>query len=188
MNQMSPILKSPATYQDVLDAPENMIAELILGSLHMQPRPRASHGYSETVLSGELSGPFNFGRGGPGGWWIISEPECHLGENVLVPDLGGWKRSRMASLPGDHRFLTPPDWVCEILSPLSRKYDLTDKRDIYAAHGVSHIWFVDPDARTLEAFELRDGEWVLIASLKDDAAVSVAPFDAISFGLDDLWA
>ena len=40
---------------------------------------------------------------------------------------------------------------------------------------------------TLEAFELRKGEWVLIASAKNDDPVSIRPFDAITFSLGDLW-
>lgn len=187
MNELSPI-KRPATYQDILDAPENMVAELIYGALHTQPRPRGGHVQVESSLQIELGNAFHRDRGGPGGWWILVEPECHFGENVVVPDIAGWQRERMPKLPDDHRFLVPPDWVCEILSPSTRTIDLTDKRDIYGSHGVAHLWFVDPDARTLEAFALKDGTWTLLAALKDDAAVSVPPFDAISFSLGDLWA
>ena len=65
--------------------------------------------------------------------------------------------------------------------------DLGVKRGIYAREGVPHLWFVDPEARTLEAFELRDGQWVLLETLKENDAVSLPPFDAISFSLGDLW-
>jgi Uma2 family endonuclease len=80
-----------------------------------------------------------------------------------------------------------PDWVCEVLSPSTRRLDLTEKRDRYAAAGVRHLWLVDPDARTLEAFEAREGQWLLIAALKDDEEVRVAPFDAVPFSLSALW-
>ena len=81
-----------------------------------------------------------------------------------------------------------PDWVCEVLSPSTRKLDLCGKRPIYAREGVRHLWLVDPLDRTLEAFELlRDGEWVLIATVKDDDPVCIRPFDAVTFGLADLW-
>ncbi len=105
-----------------------------------------------------------------------------------MPDLAGWRRERMPRLPETAWFETVPDWVCEILSPGTRRLDLTDKRDRYAAAGVRHLWLADPDARTLEGFELREGQWVLIAALKDDDAVRLAPFDAVTFALGALWA
>ena len=84
-------------------------------------------------------------------------------------------------------FTTAPDWVCEVLSPSTRRLDLSGKRAIYARKGVRHLWFVDPDARTLEAFELRDEQWLLLATLADDASASLPPFDAITFPLGALW-
>ncbi|MCY4240361.1 MAG: Uma2 family endonuclease, partial [Rhodobacter sp.] len=84
-------------------------------------------------------------------------------------------------------FGTAPDWACEVLSPSTRRIDRNEKRAIYAREGVSHLWFVDPDARTLEAFELRGDRWVLLATLADGAPVSQPPFGAISFPLDALW-
>jgi len=75
----------------------------------------------------------------------------------------------------------------DVLSPSTRTLDLTEKRDLYAAQGVPHLWFVDPLARTLEAFALNDGSWTLLTALSDDAEVKVAPFDAVGFPLDVLW-
>jgi Uma2 family endonuclease len=186
MNVQAPIPR-PATYQDVIDAPENMVAEIIDGVLHTQPRPAPKHAVAYSVLGSELNGPFQGSKGGPGGWWIIDEPELHLDDHVLVPDIAGWWRERMPTLPETAYFDLAPDWVCEILSPSTRRLDLFGKRPIYGAQGVSHLWFVDPIARGLEAFELRNGEWVLIATLSDDADVTVAPFDAVTFSLGGLW-
>jgi len=176
-----------ATYQDVLDAPPNMVAEVIDGTLHMQPRPAAMHARASSILGMEVGSTFDRGRGGPGGWWIIDEPELHLGDDIVVPDLAGWRRETMPEYPDTAYFDIAPDWVCEVLSPSTRRIDLGDKRDIYAREGVSHLWFVDPDARTLEAFELREGQWVLLATLADEDPVSLPPFDAITFPLDALW-
>lgn len=187
MNQPLPKIQRPATYQDVLDAPPNMVAELVAGALHLQPRPASLHGLAGSSLGMEVGGPFQRGRGGPGGWWIIDEPELHLGEDVLVPDLGGWRRDRMPEYPVVPAFDLAPDWVCEILSPGTRQFDLTEKRTLYGEAGVPHLWFVDPDARALEAFENKDGSWMLITALKDDDPVSVPPFDAIEFPLSALW-
>jgi len=46
--------------------------------------------------------------------------------------------------------------------------------------GGTRPWF-RPTALTLEAFSLHQGQWLLIAILKDDDAVSIPPFDAITF-------
>ena len=107
---------------------------------------------------------------------------------VAVPDLAEWRRERMPSVPEGHRFEVVPDWVCEILSPATAKKDRVVKLPIYARYGVAYVWLVDPAAQTLEAFELRDGRWLLIAVLKDDDQVAVPPFDAVEFSLVDLWA
>ena len=179
---------TPATYQDVLDAPPHKVAEIIAGTLHTQPRPASPHALASSYLGDELVGPFGKGSGdGPGGWWIIDEPELHLGTDILVPDLAGWRKDTMPDYPDAAFFDIAPDWACEVLSPSTRKIDLLEKRPIYAREGVKHLWFVDPTAKGLEAFELREGQWVLIATLKDDDPVSVPPFDAITFSLADLW-
>ena len=181
------LARRSATYQDVLDAPAHQVAELIDGVLHTHPRPAPPHTLASSALGNDLGNPFQFGRGGPGGWWILDEPELHLGEDILVPDLAGWRRERMPELPGTPYFTLAPDWVCEVLSPSTRRVDLQGKRPVYAREGVAHLWLIEPTDRTLEAFELRDAEWALIACAKDDEAVSVRPFDAITFSLGDLW-
>ena len=105
----------------------------------------------------------------------------------MVPDLAGWRRERMPDYPDSAYVTLAPDWVCEVLSASTRRHDLHGKRPIYAREGVGHLWLVDPTDRTLEAFELRDGEWVLIASAKDADPISIRPFDAITFSLGNLW-
>ena len=176
-----------ATYQDVLDAPAHRVAEIVDGTLHTHPRPAAPHALAKSSLGSDLSNPFQFGRGGPGGWWIIDEPELHFGEDVLVPDLAGWRRERMPDYPDAAYFTLAPDWVCEVLSPSTRKLDLHGKRPVYAREGVAHLWLVDPLDRTLEAFELRAGAWAPVAAAKDGDPVAVRPFAAVTFSLADLW-
>ena len=116
-----------ATYQDVLDAPAHVVAEIIGGTLHTHPRPAPAHTVASSVLGGELGPPFHRGHGGPVGWWILDEPELYLGEDVLVPNLAGWRRERMPELPGTAYFTLAPDWVCEVLSESTRKVDLHEK-------------------------------------------------------------
>jgi Uma2 family endonuclease len=186
MNEHAPV-RPRATYQDILDAPPHMVAELVGGELHLSPRPATPHVLAASVLGVEIGAPFGRGRGGPGGWWIIGEPELHFGSDVLVPDLAGWRRERMPEYPHAAAFTLAPDWVCEVLSPKTRRFDLTAKRARYGEAGVAHLWLIDPEARTLEAFLLRDAAWVLAAALKEDEAVALPPFEAVSFGLGALW-
>ncbi len=177
-----------ATYQDVLDAPPHRIAQIIDGLLHTMPRPAIRHAVAGSGLGMLLGWPFHYGRGGPGGWWILDEPELHLGDDILVPDLAGWRRDRLPVLPDAAYFTLAPDWVCEVLSPSTRIIDLGPKRDIYAREGVPHLWLVDPDARSLQAFELHAGRWELLGSAEGNDPISLPPFEAISFPLSTLWA
>ena len=176
-----------ATYQDVLDAPPHQVAEIVDGQLYTHPRPAPPHALASSLLGYTIGPPFHQGRGGPGGWWILDEPELHLGDDIIVPDIAGWWRERMLALPTEAYFTLAPDWTCEVLSPSTRKLDLGGKLVIYAREGIPYHWFIDPDARSLAAYELRDRKWVLIDELFDDATVSLPPFDAIEFSLSDLW-
>ena len=182
-----PEARPRATYQDVLDAPPHRVAEVVDGVLYTNPRPAAPHALAASALEIDLGAAFQFGRGGPGGWWIIVEPELHFGDDILVPDLAGWRRDRMPRYPETAYFTLAPDWLCEILSPSTRKLDLDAKRPVYARERVRHLWLVEPADRTLEAFELTAGKWSRIATVADDAAVQIPPFEAASFNLGDLW-
>ena len=175
-----------ATYEDVLSAPENKVAEILDGELFLSQRPSPRHLVASSRLGGALE-PFDVGQDGPGGWWILDEPELHLGEDVVVPDLGGWRRVRMPAMP-DVAFLSlAPDWVCEVLSPSTERIDRSRKLRIYAGAGVAHAWLVNPVERTLEVLRLRDGAWTIVAVCSGSAPVRVEPFDAIELGLGRLW-
>lgn len=183
-------LPLPSLYEQLCALPENLVGEIIDGTLYTQPRPAGPHGRAEFSLSYEIGGPFDKGRGGPGGWWILIEPELHFVRDteVVVPDLAGWQRQRMPEIPEGHRFEVVPDWVCEILSPGTAKKDRTRKLPLYARRGVAHCWLVDPHERTLETYELRAGEWAWLATLHDLDPVAQPPFAAVSFSLAELWA
>ena len=183
----SEVCSTRATYQDVLDAPSHEVAEIVDGKLYTHPRPAVPHAVAASGLSHLIGSSFHSGSRDPGGWWIIIEPELHFGDDVLVPDIGGWRRERLPVPPTGAYFTLAPDWVCEVLSPATRKLDLTLKRAAYAREGVAYHWFVDPEARSLAAFELQDGQWELIDTLYNDATVSLPPFEAISFSLAELW-
>ncbi|MDG4551973.1 MAG: Uma2 family endonuclease [Candidatus Contendobacter sp.] len=176
-----------ATYEDLFDLPDNVVGEIIHGQLITHPRPAPKHAVASSAIGDELISPFHKGRGGPGGWWILFEPELHLGPHILVPELAGWRRERMPDMPDIAYFTLPPDWVCEVLSPGTARGDRADKMPIYAAREIPFLWLVDPVLRTLEVFMLHEGHWLLECVYKEDEQVSAAPFNAISFPLADLW-
>ena len=137
--------------------------------------------------AGALGKPFDDGVGGPGGWWILTEPELHFGEQVVVPDLAGWRRERLPAMPEEAFFSLAPDWVCEVLSPSTGRIDRGRKLRIYAEAGVAHAWLVNPLERTLEVLRLREGAWTIVAVCSDSDAVRIEPFEAIELELGRLW-
>lgn len=182
--------KRGATYQDVIDAPEDMVAELIGGELFLQPRAAMRHAEAASVLGMMIGPPFRLGRGGPGGWWIQHEPELHIGEDVLVPDLAGWRRDLSPGFEVELQAAyatTPPQWVCEVLSPSTQGKDRIKKLPLYAAHGVSHAWLLDPLARSLEVFRLEHGRWSVLSTHAGAVSVRAEPFDAVEVDLGELW-
>ena len=177
-----------ATYDDLLAVPDRYVAEIIGGELRVQPRPAPRHACASSALGGDLCGPFQRGRGGPGGWWILDEPELHLPDgDILVPDLAGWRVARMPDLPETAYFELAPDWICEVLSPSTAADDRADKLPIYARAGVAHAWLVDPILKTLEVLRREGERWTLLATYKGDAVVSAEPFDAVPLELGALW-
>ena len=178
-----------ASYQDLSALPPHQVGEIIDGVLYAHSRPATRHARAASVLGGELEPSFGRGRGGPGGWVILDEPELHLGSepDVLVPDLAGWRRTRMPELP-DAAYLTlPPDWVCEVLSDSTRKLDRSKKVPVYARERVVHVWLVDPAAHTLEILRLDGESHRLVGTFADDAPCRAEPFDAIELDLGALW-
>jgi hypothetical protein len=176
-----------ASYEDLYDIPENMIGGIIGGGLIVTPRPARRHMDAAASLGGELIPPFRFGRGGPGGWVIYYEPEVHFGDDILVPDLAGWRSERLSVLPDEHRFTVIPDWICEILSPSTARNDKIKKMRIYAQHGVSYAWLVDPMMKMLEVFALEAGKWVVLDVYADNDKVRARPFQELEFDLRHLW-
>ncbi|HEY8080212.1 MAG TPA: Uma2 family endonuclease [Labilithrix sp.] len=180
-----------ATYEDVLGAPENMIAEVLDGELHLMPRPRRRHLRTASGLGSFLFGAFQVGAGGPGGSTIIYGPELHLGPepDIVVPDIGGWRAGRLVDKEDeDEPFITVvPDWVCEILSPGTARVDRMKKVPIYARERVGHVWLVDPGERTIEVLRLDGTRYTLVGTFGGDAAVRAEPFDAVEIPPAFLW-
>jgi len=175
-------------------APEEMVAQILDGELHLSPRPALPHTNVATNLGILIGGPFKFGRGGPGGWVLLDEPELHLGRrpDKLVPDLAGWRRERLPDAVGGDEAPThhdlAPDWVCEVLSERTRKRDKGPKMRIYAREGVRHLWLVDPLAHTLDIFRLEGNHWLLVETFAGEQRVRAEPFEAIELELTLLWS
>ncbi len=175
------------------DAPEELVAEILEGELFLSPRPARPHANVASNLGGILLPAFKFGRGGPGGWVILFEPELHLGSrpDKLVPDLAGWRRERLPHAVGGKdapaHYALAPDWVCEVLSKSTRRMDKVQKRRIYAREGVRHVWHVDPLARTLEVFRLTEGQWLLVHTFSGEERVRAEPFEAIELEMALVW-
>jgi Uma2 family endonuclease len=179
-----------ATYEDVLNAPENKVAEVVDGELFLSPRPALRHSVASSQLGAAVGSAFDRGAGdpsGPGGWRILDEPELHFGEQVVVPDLAGWRRERLPVVPDDAFTSLAPDWVCEVLSPSTERFDRGRKLRIYAEAGIAHAWLVKPQDRTLEVLRLRDGAWTIVGVWEDAASVRAEPFDAVELELGRLW-
>lgn len=181
-------LKKNATYDDLREVPDHFVAEMFYGDLYAFPRPALPHARAASVLGGMLMGPFDQGRNGPGGWLILDEPELHLGNDVLVPDLAAWRRTRLPALPPNAYLTFAPDWVCEVLSASTEKIDRGEKLRIYAREGVGHTWLIDPLRQTLEVLALTErGEWAERRIFEGRGNVRAAPFAAIELELGTLW-
>lgn len=177
----------PATYDDVLNAPEHMVAELIDGVLYTSPRPTLAHSVSGTTLLIVIGSHFHQGGGGPGGWWILDEPELHFGHDVLVPDCAGWRQDRMPDAPKAAFSTLAPDWLCEVLSPSTENLDRSKKLDVYARQRIPYVWLVNPNTKTLEVLKLEAGRWEILGVHGAHERVRARPFDAIEIELAYLW-
>lgn len=182
--------RKKATYADLVAVPEFLVAEIIGGELYTSPRPASPHALAASAIGSVLFDRFNGprdGREAPGGWWILDEPELHFGDDVLVPDVAGWRRERMPKLPKNAAFTLPPDWVCEVISPSTGRLDRVRKMPVYAREQVRHMWIVDPVLRTVEAFAWTAEGWILTAAHGDQDIARVEPFPEIELDVTRWW-
>jgi Uma2 family endonuclease len=177
----------PATYADIEALPLHVRGEILFGSLVTQPRPAGPHVAGASSVGMLIGVPYQYGRGGPGGWIIIDEPELHLGPHVVVPDIAGWKAERLVGKSKAKWFDTPPDWVCEVLSDSTIKYDRIDKARIYATYAFSHMWHLEPVAKVLEIFQRQSENWLRTHTFAAEDEVVAPPFEEARFRLGDLW-
>lgn len=182
---------APATLADLEKLPSTVKGEIIDGMLHTQPRPRSRHQRIVSRINSGVCVRYDADGGdesGPGEWWILPEPGITVpGSPEFSPDLAGWRRERLPELPENEAISVVPDWVCEILSPGTRSYDLRIKKPFYARIGVQFIWYVDIQARTLTASRLHEGRWLEVGTFTDDDVVRAEPFEAAEIRLVEFW-
>ncbi len=187
MSQARAGARTAATYADIEALSDRFIGEILDGDLYVSPRPRLGHARAAVWLDRRLGPPFDDGIGGPGGWWILIEPELHFGDDYVVPDLAGWRRERLPAVPDLPHLELAPDWVCEILSPSTERIDRGLKLKVYARERVGHIWLLNPDARTLEVLRLQGDQWLLVAVHSGGERVQAEPFGEVELDLAALW-
>ncbi|ABF90876.1 conserved hypothetical protein [Myxococcus xanthus DK 1622] len=180
----------PLANHSMLSAlPSGWVGEILDEELVASPRPTAAQTRAAFMLGVELGEQLDKRRGGSGRWCFLRAPELHLGHDMLVPDMAGWRRERVdVPFEPDVPFLTlVPDWVCEVLTPSTAALDRARKLPLYARAGVSHVWLVDPAARTLEVYQRVKRGWLLTGSYEDDALVRADPFPSSTLELGSLW-
>ena len=176
-----------------MQVPDTKVAEILDGELFVSPRPASPHAWASTAIGAVVHSSFNGdGEPGnpalPGGWWIVNEPELHFSEDVLVPDIAGWRRERMPTFPLVPYFTLAPDWVCEVVSPSTGRIDRSRKMRIYGRESVAHLWLVDPLLRTIEVYRRNDGGlWIVDGVRAGDERVRVAPFEEVELPLARFW-
>ncbi len=188
MVAVSTPVKHAATYADLEALPDDVLGQIVDGELYASPRPATPHTFTASAMGMDVGSLFQRGRGGPGGWWMLFKSELHLGADIVVPDLAGWRHARMPTIPRAAAIELPPDWICEILSPSTALLDRGPKLQRYARAGVPHVWIVDPVEQSLEVFVLRDGAWMLGAVHGTTEKVRVAPFADVELDLAAWWA
>jgi Uma2 family endonuclease len=187
MSTTKPSSRAP-TLADLDALPPGVVGEIIEGVLYTMTKPRARHQRTGLEIGSGLLGPFDHGQNGPGGWWIVGEPGIELPNTPEIsPDVAGWRRVRMPELPGDEPIRVVPDWVCEILSPTTRRHDMLRKLPYYAKIGVPFLWLVDVEARVLTAHRLESTDWRIIGTYSEEAEARIAPFDAVPLNVAGWW-
>ncbi len=185
---MSEPAKKNRTYEDLHAIPENMLGEIINGKLVVTPRPGRKHGYVATTLIEQVGPAYHGGRGGPGGWIFIVEPEIILGKHIMVPDVAGWKSGRFPREEETNPISAVPDWVCEILSsPKGELCDRSEKMPIYARYGIPHAWLINPTIQSLEAYRLEHGRWSTLGVFGERQRAPIEPFAEIELDLGEFW-
>lgn len=175
------------TPADVHAVPAPLVGELVAGELYASPRPSPRHARVAGRVVQHLGAFDREVDEPPGGWVLLPEPELHLGTDVLVPDLAGWRRSRLSTLPDTAALELAPDWILEVLAPSTARLDRLTKMDAYRRHRVEWAWLADRSAQTVEAYTLSSGLWLQLGVWGGDELPHIPPFDAVPLDLTRWW-
>ena len=175
------------TWEDIVHLPEHEQPEIVSGRPYFRAVPRIQHGRVVQKLAARLDPADTASL--QGGWWIAVEPGIRLNRHAIVgPDLAGWRKERLAELPDDWPLDVRPDWVCEVLSPSNAWYDRGPKAKAYAEAGIPWYWLVDPDQRTVEVLENREGRWSVLGCYHGEDRLALPPFDDVEIAVGELFA
>jgi Uma2 family endonuclease len=179
-------LSPDALWAELEALPPGVRGEIIRGTLYTQaPTPR--HQDIAGAVAGDLRTPYHRGRGGPGGWLILNAPGIRLTpKEEFIPDVAGWRKERLPRI-SDEPITIAPDWICEVQSKSTSRYDLQTKRPFYAEIGVGWLWYVDPEHKTLSVHRLERGRWVEMGIWSGADKVKAPPFDAVEIDLAEWW-
>jgi Uma2 family endonuclease len=187
---MSERARRRATQADFWAIPDGVrFHELIDGVLIEKATPSGEHGVAQAGVVGAVHGPFQrpSGRGGPGGWWIATEVEVLLGDEIVRPDVVGWRRERHPERPTGTPINVRPDWICEIVSPSHPTDDTIKKLRLYHRAGVPHYWLVDSRDSTLTVMRWNEAGYVTLLRAERGETVRAEPFDAIEIVVGTLF-
>jgi Uma2 family endonuclease len=176
-----------ALWAELEALPEGVKGEIIHGTLYTQPRPLPRHQNVGTLIVTDLVGGYQRGRGGPGGWLILAEPGIRIApKEEFSPDVAGWRKERLPRIP-DKPITLVPDWICEVQSKGTRRYDVQTKRSFYAEIGVGWLWYIDPDTRSLVVSRLERGRWLEEGIWSGANKIHAPPFEAVELDLAEWW-
>lgn len=143
--------------------------ELLDGMLVMSPAPSRRHQKLAFQLAVRLNAAV------PREFEVMMAPfDVTLSvSTVIEPDIVVMRRRDRAP-DGLH---ATPVLAVEVLSPSTRRFDLSDKKELLEKAGCPTYWIVDPDLPELTAYELQDGKYAEVARVSDDESwTATAPY------------
>jgi len=180
--------KPSATAADLASLPDAVRAEVVRGVVTEKAAPTFEHGDAQSSLAGALKDPFQRGRGGPGGWWIVTEVDIELeAHEVYRPDVAGWRKESVPERPRGRPIRARPDWVAEVLSISNAEADLGTKLVTYHESGIRHYWIVDPEHETLTVYRWTAEGYVVLLSAGRRDRVRAAPFEDLEIAVGQLF-
>lgn len=188
---MSESARRRATLEDLWAIPEDLrFHELIDGEITEKASPSGEHGDAQGGVIASIRSPFQRppGRGGPGGWWILTEVEVQLETGDIVrPDVVGWRRERCPARPTGFPIQLRPDWVCEVISPGHVTHDTVKKLRLYHRTAIPHYWIVDPQEASLTVLRWSAEGYITVLVAERGETVRPEPFDAIELVVGTLF-